>query len=80
MSNIKCSVCGSDYADEYFKDEYSDEIICNDCLLEIDGMTSNTEITYFLDGEYMGSDNDYDELIKTICDNTFYKPIKEGMT
>lgn len=77
MSKIECHRCGSDYADEYFKDEYSDEVICNDCLLEIDGITSNTITSYYLDGEYLGNDSDYDELIETICDNTFYKPIKE---
>ena len=75
---MKCNICGSDYADNYFKDEYSDEIICEECLLEIDGITTSTETHYFLDGQYMGSDFNNSELLENICDNTTYKKIKEG--
>lgn len=75
---MKCNICGSDYADNYFKDEYSDEIICEECLLEIDGITTSTETHYLLDGQYMGSDFNYTELLENICDNTTYKKIKEG--
>lgn len=75
---MKCNICGSDYADNYFKDEYSDEIICEECLLEIDGITTSTETHYLLDGQYMGSDFNNSELLENICDNTAYKKIKEG--
>ena len=75
---MKCNICGSDYADNYFKDEYSDEIICEECLLEIDGITTSTETHYLLDGQYMGSDFNNSELLENICDNTTYKKIKEG--
>lgn len=72
---LKCKICGSDYAENYFKSKYSDEIICEECLLEIDGMTTNTETHYFLDGEYMGSDNEKSELIENICESTEYEKI-----
>lgn len=75
---MKCNICGSDYADNYFKDEYSDEIICEECLLEIDGITTSTETHYLLDGQYMGSDFNDSELLENICDNTTYKKIEEG--
>jgi len=72
---MKCNICGSSYEETYFKDEYSEEIVCEDCLLEIDGMTSNSITHYFLDGEYMGSDDDLYNLYETICENTRYKKI-----
>ena len=72
---LKCKICGSDSAENYFKSKYSDEIICEECLLEIDGMTTNTETHYFLDGEYMGSDNEKIELIENICESTEYEKI-----
>lgn len=75
---MKCNICGSDYADNYFKDECTDEIICEECLLEIDGIATNTETHYFLDGEYMGSNFNYTELLENICNSTTYKKLKEG--
>ncbi len=73
---MKCDRCGCDYAENYYKDEYSDEIICEDCLLEIDGISTSTTTQYFLDGEYMGSSDEINELYETICDNTFYKKVE----
>lgn len=74
---MKCERCGSDYAESYYKDKYSDEIICEECLLELDGITTSTETYYFLDGEYIGSDCNYSELIENICESTDYEEIKE---
>ena len=74
---MKCNRCGSDYSENYYKDEYSDEIICEDCLLEIDGITTETTTDYYLDGDYLGDDNNLDEVIDNICDNTSYKKIEE---
>ena len=48
---MKCDRCNSDYAEHYYKDKYSDEIICEDCLLELDGITTSTITNYFIDGE-----------------------------
>lgn len=74
---MKCERCGSDYAESYYKDKYSDEIICEECLLELDGITTNKETHYFLDGYYLGTDNNYSELIENICENTDYEEIEE---
>lgn len=73
----KCERCGSTYAESYFKDEYSGEVICEECLLELDMITTSKETYYYLDGEYIGSDANYSDLIENICDNTSYKEIKE---
>ena len=74
---MKCERCGSDYAESYYKDKYSDEIICEECLLELDGITTNKETHYFLDGYYLGTDNNYSELIENICEYTDYEEIEE---
>lgn len=73
----KCERCGSTYAESYFKDEYTGEVICEECLLKLDMITTSTETYYYLDGEYIGSDANYSDLIENICDNTGYKEIKE---
>ena len=72
---IECDRCGSDYADHYYKDKYSDEIICEDCLLECDGITTSTITYYYLDGEYIGNDESYENLIETLCDNLMFEQI-----
>lgn len=71
---MKCSICDNANSDNYYVDKYDEkQVICEECLLEIDGMTTSTETYYYLDGEYMGSDVDYDSLIENILCNTFYK-------
>lgn len=73
-----CSKCGSDYAENYFRSKYlPSEIICQDCLLEIDCMTTNTITQYFLDGNYMGSDEDINEVTDSICRYTEWEEIEE---
>ena len=74
---MKCKICESNYADNYYKDTITDEIICEDCLLEIDGITTNTITQYFLDGEYLGDTDDYDALVDNICENTMYERIEK---
>ena len=75
---MKCNRCGSDYSENYYKDKYSDEIICEDCLLESDMITTDTVTSYYLDGEYIGDDNNLDEVINNICDNLSYNKIEGG--
>lgn len=66
---MKCNRCESDYAEHYYKDKYNDEIICEDCLLELDGITTSIITNYFLDGDYIGSDGEnIQEVIDNICD------------
>lgn len=75
---MKCDRCGSDYADNYYKDKYTDETICEDCLLEVDGITTSSITYYYLDGEYMGNDAEsIQDVIDCICDNTSYEEIKK---
>lgn len=76
---MKCNRCDSEDSENYYKDEYSDEIICEDCLLESDMITTDTVTHYYLDGEYLGDDNNLDEVIDNICDNIGYKKIEEGI-
>ena len=72
---MNCVRCGTDYSDNFYKDEYSDEIICEECLLESDMITTDTVTSYYLDGEYIGNDNDIEEVIDSICNNGFKKHI-----
>lgn len=54
----KCSICGGTYQTfRMFKNQYTEELICEDCLLELDGITIETTHHYFLDGEYIGNDD-----------------------
>lgn len=74
----KCGICGCDYSDRYFKSKYTNEVICQECLLEIDGIEKAVGRTnYFLNDEYVGSDEDIDDLVDNICDNTEYEEVKD---
>ena len=75
---MKCDRCKSDYAEHYYKDKYSDEIICEDCLLELDGITTSTITNYFIDGEYIGSDKEsIQEVVDNICDCFSFKEVQD---
>ena len=75
---MRCDRCESDYAEHYYKDEYSDEIICEDCLLELDGITTSTITNYFIDGEYIGSDEEsIQEVINNICDYFSFEEVQD---
>ena len=75
---MKCEICGSKYADNYYKNKDTDEIICEDCLLEVDGITTSTITHYFLDGEYIGDDSDsIQDVVDTICEYFDYTKIEE---
>ena len=73
---MKCDRCESEFAEHYYKDKYSDEIICEDCLLELDGITTSTITNYFIDGEYIGSDGEStQDVVDNICDYFGYKEL-----
>lgn len=75
---MKCEICGNEYdGDNYYKNEDTDEIICEECLLESDGITTSTATSYYVDGEYIGNDLDFDELINNVCSIFGYKKVKE---
>lgn len=73
---MKCNLCGSDYADEYFKDKYTDEIVCIDCILSDCSQSTTTHYTT-TDGDYLGSDDDMEEVADSIETYTSFKRIKE---
>lgn len=73
---MKCDLCGSDYADEYFKDKYTDEIVCIDCILS-DCIQSTTTHYTTTDGDYLGSDDDMEEVADAIETYTSFKRIRE---
>lgn len=72
---MKCDRCESDYAEEYFKDKYTNEVVCLDCLL--DGCETSTTTHYIIDGTYLGSDDDINEVIENICDYTSFEKVEE---
>lgn len=75
---MKCEICGSKYADNYYRNKDTGEIICEDCLLEVDGITTSTITHYFLDGEYIGDDSDsIQDVVDTICEYFDYTKIEE---
>lgn len=75
----KCEICGSEYADYYYKNKDTGEIICEDCLLESDGVTTSTITNYFLDGEFIGDDSQsIQEVVDRLCDVFDYEQIEEG--
>lgn len=74
----KCSICGGTYqAFRMFKNRYTEELVCEDCLLELDGITTETTYHYFLDGEYIGNDDEIDEVYKNICFYNGYEEVKD---
>lgn len=75
---MKCKICGSDYSENYYKNQYDNEIICEDCLLEVDGITTSTITNYFLDGEFIGDDSEnIQEVVDNICEYCSYEKIEE---
>lgn len=74
---MKCHICNSEYADTYFKNKDTDEIICDECLLESDCMSYDTVTSYYLDGEYMGDTNNYEDLLDNIAYALDYEEVKE---
>lgn len=76
---MKCDRCGTNVTDiQYFKDEYGDEVICEDCVLELDGVTTDTVTNYYLDGDFIGDDNEIDAVISNLADCLGWKELKKG--
>jgi len=75
---MECNICGTNAKGiEYFQNESTDEIICEDCLLEVDGITTDTVTNYFADGEFIGDNNELDVVINSICECYDYKKVEE---
>lgn len=75
---MKCDRCGSDYSENYYKSEYDDEIICEECLLNDDKISITSIDHYYIDGEYMGNDGEsIQEVIDNVCNYLYYNKIEE---
>ena len=74
---MKCNRCGSNCAESYFKNKDTDEIICDECLLESDLISYDTVTSYYLEGEYMGDTNDYENLLDEVAYALDYEEVKE---
>lgn len=73
---IKCEICGTEFFDNFYKQNETGKIICEECLLESDMITTDTITNYYLDGEYIGNNNDsIEDVIETICDTYDYSKI-----
>ncbi|MBU5440309.1 hypothetical protein KQI42_20140 [Tissierella sp. MSJ-40] len=61
--NFVCNTCGSN--SEY---KYDDEYYCSDCLIEQFNLIETTITHYYDDdnGEYLGSDEDIEEVFKAL--------------
>ena len=59
----RCEVCDEDVGD--FK--YKGKLYCRDCLLEKFNVSQETVTRYYSeDGELLGDDNNFDEVIETL--------------
>ena len=73
----KCEICGEDNEfEDYFEDESTGKIICLNCMLEEQCTTEKLTRYYDKDGEYLGDDDDLDEVIEYILSRTYYKDMK----
>lgn len=71
-----CEICSTELSDGFYKNEETGEIICEECLLESDMVTTETITNYYLDGEYIGNDVDsIENVIDVLCDTYDYKKI-----
>lgn len=73
---IKCEICRTEFSDNFYKQNETGKIICEECLLESDMITTDTITNYYLDGEYIGNNSDnIEDVIETICDTYDYSEI-----
>lgn len=72
-----CKKCGSNYSDGFYKDKSTNEIICEDCLLELPDIQTSTLKSFFLDGDYIGNSEDIKEVIDAICDYNDFEEVNE---
>lgn len=61
----RCSWCGEEVASH----KYEGECYCAKCLLEKFDVEEYTETHYMVDGKYLGSDDDMDEVIGNLSDD-----------
>lgn len=69
MEELKCEICGCDYSDDFYKTE-EHKCICEECFLEYAEVETSTRKSYFLNGDYIGNDEDMQEVIDSLCSYT----------
>lgn len=74
---MKCNRCGNNCAESYYKNKDINEIICAECLLESDLINYDTVTSYYLEGEYLGDTNDYEQLLENVAYQLDYEKIEE---
>lgn len=75
---MKCSICNTTCAESYYKNKDTNEIICNTCLLESDLISYDTVTSYYLEGEYLGDTNDYEQLLENVACQLNYEEVNEN--
>lgn len=63
----KCEICGTENSVAFYKQQETGKIICEECLIESDMVTTETITNYYLDGEYIGNSDHIEEIIDAIC-------------
>lgn len=76
---IRCEICDSTLEDcqRFYKNTETDETICITCVLEQDMVTTYTVTQYYLDGRYIGDDEDLEPVCDEICKSYNFEEIKE---
>lgn len=77
MGELKCEICGSDFTDGFYKDKRTGDIICEECLLELPDVQTSTIRHFYLYGDYIGNDEEIEEVIDAICANEEYEKVEE---
>ena len=74
-----CSKCGTYPLDDllFESTDGRHEILCFDCLAEKAGVKFVSITMYYADGEFLGYDDDIDDVIDYMTDMTEYKEVEE---
>lgn len=63
----ECEICGNDPA----RWDYNGDYYCFDCLIRKLGVEECTTVEYYKDGEYLGSDEDINEVVDGLNENIY---------
>lgn len=72
---MECSKCKKNYLEHYYTDKDNIEILCEDCLLRLKEVEINIITEYYIDNEYMGNDENYEELLDNISEKLGYREV-----
>ena len=77
--NEWCDKCDT----EFVKVEYDNLRLCRECFLKVlekknDGFDSYKETQYYLDGEFIGSDDDIESVIEALSNRVDVTVVKDN--